>query len=316
MFEKFYNKKIFITPKTQFNEYLKYLLVTSGHNFIGFIDSYKKDSDIVNKNTIEDEDIILIFSPNYYEEIANSLKRGRKFIINYENDNFTYIDFNSFKGYKTIPKLNTNYLQTQRWYWENHLKKYDLNNAIEECGYDWGNPTNMNDPLGNYLNILNKLNSLIDKNTSILEIGTLSGKWTKFMLEAKIIYCVDINKYFIDVIKKRFSERANKFKFYISKGNELNGIKNNSIDLVFCMDTLVRVEKKYIFDYIKEISRILKLSGQAILHLPNTDIEDCRNRNFTDINTYEISNELKKYFNHFKLDSQTIVHGTLVYINC
>jgi ubiquinone/menaquinone biosynthesis C-methylase UbiE len=81
------------------------------------------------------------------------------------------------------------------------------------------------------------------------------------------------------------------------------------------MDTLVRVEKEFIFDYLKEISRVLTKNGKAIIHLPNSDIQDCLNRNFTKLSTNEIINEVEKYFDNYILDSKTIVHGTLLKIN-
>ena len=79
------------------------------------------------------------------------------------------------------------------------------------------------------------------------------------MLHAKKIICVDINEYFIDYIKSNFPKEAlRKFSFYVSSGNDLNGVKDCSCDLVFSMDSLVRVEKKFIYNYIL-FSMLLKM---------------------------------------------------------
>jgi len=49
------------------------------------------------------------------------------------------------------------------------------------------------------------------------------------MLHAKKIICVDINEYFIDYIKSNFPKEAlRKFSFYVSSGNDLNGVKDCS----------------------------------------------------------------------------------------
>lgn len=311
------DKNIYLAPKNNFTVDFENELKSLDIFLKGYLDNFKKDNDIVKKNSFEANDVVIVFSPNHYKEIVSNLNTDNIYVLNVVNNEFALESLDKFDGYKTIPKLNFNKLNIQRYHWDNHLKNFlEKNGFIDKYGYEWGDPENSNDELGDYLSINKKLNSIIDNTTHVLEIGTLGGKWTKYMLDAKHITCVDINDSFIDVIKKRFYKHIHKFNFYVSKGNELKDIQDNSIDLVFCMDTLVRVEKEYIFDYVKEVSRVLKKDGKAIIHLPNTDIKDCSDRCFTQLTTDEIHNKFSKYFINFILDSKTIVHGTLVYINC
>jgi len=311
------NKNIYLAPKNNvtiaFNQKLKSLNMHSK----GYIDNFKRDMDVVDKKTFTSSDVVIVFSPNYWEEIIKDLDTQSIYILNIIEDEFILFLLDEFQGYDLLPCFDFNKLDIQKYHWDNHLRDfYEQGKDFDNYGYEWGNPNVSNNLLGNYLSIKEKLISLINKDIKVLEIGTLGGKWTKYMLNAKEIICVDINKYFIEIIKKRFEDFNAKIEFYVSSGNELDGIKEDSIDLIFCMDTLVRVEKGYIFDYIREISRVLKKEGKAIIHLPNSDVKYSKNMNFTELNTEEIQSTLSKYFKNFNLDSNTISHGTLVYINC
>jgi len=308
------NKQVYLAPKNNLTLMIKKIFLENDLDLKGFIDNYKTDKDVIKKEKFNDDEIVVIFSPNYWSEISNNLNCKNIFVLNHKDNNLILEDFREFKGYDLSSNSIFNTFEVQKIHWSNHLK--DCSTDIENFGYEWGNPEDANDKLGDYLSINKKLNSIIDKDTHILEIGTLGGKWTNYMLDAKKIICVDIDNFFIDFIKNRFSKYIEKFEFYVSSGNELQGIKDKSIDVIFCMDTLVRVPKEYIFDYIKEMARVLKDDAKAIIHLPNSDIQDCVDRDFTKLSTDEIEKEFQKYFKNFTLDSKTIVHGTLVYINC
>lgn len=313
---EFKNKNIYLSPKNNVTEFYAGYLLCENIKIKGYIDSFKTSKDIINKDILNNNDYILIYSPKHWQEIIKDLPKENLYILTPKNDFLDIVHHTKFDGYSSVFNIDFNTNSIQKIFWSSHLKYYSENQSDNNIyGYEWGSPENDKDPLGNYLKINNILQNAFSSTSTILEIGTLGGKWTKYMLNAEKIICVDINSYFIEFIKEKFKSNINKFHFYISKGNELEGIVDNSIDLVFCMDTLVRVEKEFIFDYLKEISRVLTKNGKAIIHLPNSDIQDCVNRNFTKLSTNEIINEVKKYFNNYILDSKTIVHGTLLKIN-
>ncbi|NQT24633.1 class I SAM-dependent methyltransferase [candidate division KSB1 bacterium] len=199
-------------------------------------------------------------------------------------------------------------------YWEKHLLEFsNSNNNPSVYGYEWGDPDDPENVLGNYLSIKQKLIDSITDNMVVLEIGTLGGKWTRYLLNAKKIICVDINKYFISYIKKLFPESIDKLDFYISEGNELKGVIDSSVDLIFTMDTLVRVDKDYIYDYFSEMKRVLRPGGKIICHLPNSDLTDSQAKRFTKLNSAEIKHQAQKYFSDYSIDSKTIVHGSILF---
>jgi len=309
-------KNIILCPKNNLTIKLREKLLEKNLEVIGYIDNYKDDVDVLKNHKFKDNETVILYSPNHYKEIIKTIpeKNTLIFSINYIKHDFfnNLIPYKDFTGYNIETDINS--FDFQKVYWEEFLKEYK-NKDIEKCGYEWGDPNNEKDELGNYKKIKHLLTSNINENSSVLELGILGGKWTKYMLNSKSITCVDINDFFIEFIKNRYSEFINKLKFYISSGDELKGISSESIDFVFCMDTLVRVEKESIHNYIKEIKRVLKKDGKAIIHLPNEDIEDCVKRGFTKINTEEIKAFLNESFTEYILDSKTIAHGALIYIN-
>ncbi len=94
------------------------------------------------------------------------------------------------KKYRTlvIPRLHRrkyNSTQFQKTFWEEHLSSFvktPENRDLSKYGYSWGDPEKSDDNLGNYLSIKQILESKINKKTVVLEIGTLGGKWTRYML--------------------------------------------------------------------------------------------------------------------------------------
>ncbi len=311
------DKNIYIAPKNIISEFVRFKLENKGFEIKAFIDNFKKDDDVIVKNTFGKDDVVLLYSPNHYKQIIANITCEHIYILELENNEIKLCNFEDFKGYEKASEIDYNEHLAQRFFWQRHLKEYENSHEdLENYGYTWGDPENPNDPLGDYLAINKLLRQNINENSTILEIGSLGGKWTKYMLRGGHLILVDINEYFIDVIKKRFSkEHTRKMEFYISRGNELKGIKDKSVDVVFCLDTLVRVKKEFIFDYIKEIKRVLKEQGKAILHLPNSDSDGSVQRNFTALSTKQIEDEFKKYFDDFVIDTNIIHHGCIVFVN-
>lgn len=214
----------------------------------------------------------------------------------------------SDKNYDSIGK--------QRTQWGNAAR----NNSQKIYGYTWGDPLHevavdsTGKVLGNYKKIKDEfVLKYVDENTTILDLGSLSGKWTQFFLGAGKIICSDISTEGYDSIKKHLSH--DNMSFYLTKGYELQGIENNSVDMVFCMDTLVRSEPGIVQDYLHEIKRVLADEGRACLHLPCSDVAGSVSRNFTNITKAQIEDMCKNAgITDFNIDNTTINHGILLLI--
>jgi len=215
----------------------------------------------------------------------------------------------TFQNYLKYRKLSRHNFQKDHW--EEYLLDYD--GVHELFGHEWGDPEDSKDRFGDYLSVKNLLISKINPNTVVLEIGSLGGKWTQYLMGCKRVIAMDINESFKDLLQKRFSG-SNNLEFYVGRGGDLQGIPNGSVNLVFTMDTFTRVQEKHIRSYFKEISRVLVKNGEAILHCPNSDLPVSKERAFTPLKTRDLQEMAKSNFTDFFIDSKTLKHGSLLVV--
>lgn len=209
-----------------------------------------------------------------------------------------------------------NSIEKQRKQWSGAVMSQP--NSI--YGYSWGDPEleaahdSTGKILGNYKKIKDDyILKHLTKEMVIVDLGSLGGKWTQFFLGAGKIICADINQEGFSIIKKFFPQ--DNIEFYLTKGYELDGISDKSVDIIFCMDTLVRSELGVMRDYITEIKRVLKESGKACIHLPCSDSVNSVERGFTSVSKKDISDMCASVgINDFKIDKDTINHGVLLLI--
>lgn len=206
--------------------------------------------------------------------------------------------------------LHYNNFTFQKIFWRGELSRYDWDKK-EIYGNEWGDPDNANHRFGNYVAVKNRLISLARPESTILEIGSYSGKWVQYLLSAREIICADIDDLGFLYIRQKFPQEH--IRFYLTKGNELKGIKDDSVDLVFSMDTFVRVSKKHILDYLKESYRVLKNQGRIFFHLPCVEKVMCHDRAFTDLSLKEINKMVHSLpFKDISIDHNTLNHGVIV----
>jgi cyclopropane fatty-acyl-phospholipid synthase-like methyltransferase len=206
-------------------------------------------------------------------------------------------------------RKKSNNVKYQKHYWKDQL----LNN--KNCHYRFDRPICQNKELGDYEKIKKKYFLPQIKGKRVLEIGCLGGRWSKFFFGiARKIYLVDLSSYAGVFLKREFPNE--KFEFYKTKGYELKGIKADSIDFVFSIDSLVRAPKNYIYKYFNEIARILSPNGKVLIHLPCQDMPDSRNRGFTDLTKKEIFFFSEKAgLKNVHIDQNLIKHGVILMVN-
>jgi hypothetical protein len=114
-----------------------------------------------------------------------------------------------------------------------------------------------------YLTI-KKIFSLLSKsNNTILEIGSYDGYFIEYYKDFNKIILSDITEY------SNLYPNNPKFDFVLLNGKDLSNILKNSVDVVFSIDTFVRLDKMIIKTYIVDLIRIVKPGGYMILHIPN-----------------------------------------------
>ena len=110
---------------------------------------------------------------------------------------------------------------------------------------------------------------------NFLEIGCGDGRYAKNIIKY-------VNKYIgIDIrdeslkFARELLKNNKKVDFYKNSGHDLREIKDFSMDIVFSYQTFFYIpEKKYVFEYLDEILRVLKESGFAKIQFSGKNIGD------------------------------------------
>ena len=124
---------------------------------------------------------------------------------------------------------------------------------------------------------------------------------------------MDLNDDLLSTLKQKFN---NKFNFYTTTGNELNQLEDKSIDLIFSMDSLVRVPNKtFILEYFYEFKRVLNKNGEVYIHLPCNSKISSVEKGFTSISKDQIIN-FSKIVNLtlIDFDEKTLSHGIMLHL--
>jgi SAM-dependent methyltransferase len=206
--------------------------------------------------------------------------------------------------------LTTRLIQSQKDAWSNGLRNYNWKKK-KVYGYEWGNPNIANDKLGNYLAVKQYLLENIHEYSVIAEVGSLAGKWIQFFLYAKEIICVDIIPDGFDYIRLKFPQ--DNIRFYLTRGDELEGITSDSVDVIYSMDSLMRTNEHIILSYLKDGFRVLRHDGVLMYHLPCDLLPMCFLKSFLRLSYDDIIRLVDQSgFKDYEIDTKTLRHGVLV----
>lgn len=199
-----------------------------------------------------------------------------------------------------------------RYHWKKYLKREREGSPNGVVGYDWGNPESADDYLGNYKRVCSLLQESLGPTMHVVEIGSYGGKWTQYMEKAGQVTCVDLFEESFDFLKERLGHKMN-LQFYKTHGDELLGIPTHSADLVFSMDSFVRIPKHSIQKYFGEMYRVLKKGGKVLVHLPCVEIPFCRRKAFTPISSAWIREKIREVgFEKYQLHFDLLKHGVFL----
>jgi ubiquinone/menaquinone biosynthesis C-methylase UbiE len=193
-------------------------------------------------------------------------------------------------------------------------KFYLASDSRDSFSDSWGKVDQFNEGLGDYRIVKTKIVSMNKRLVSVLEIGCLYGKWSEVLVENfDEVHLMDLTDDLLPTLVKKFGD---KFTFHTTRGSELKSLDDDSIELIFSMDSLVRVpNSKYILDYLIEFKRVLKKRGEVYVHLPCNLKEGSVRRNFTDISKPEILKFCKMCeLTLLEFDEKTLDHGILLHL--
>ena len=163
--------------------------------------------------------------------------------------------------------------------WGSELDRFRERRAYRHYGDQWGDPSvdgvryvwrklrsGRNLP-GNLAKVRKRyVEPYVTPETVALEIGPGGGRWTRYLLPAREVIVVELNREFFSYLEERFPEAAGKLRFYETSGYELNGIDDETVDFAFSFGTFVHIDPEGIDAYLGEIRRVLRPAGVATIH--------------------------------------------------
>lgn len=179
--------------------------------------------------------------------------------------------------------------------WGGELKQFQGTPRDRLWGTQWGDPELRG--IGYYVRRLlhpykipGPLYKVVDQyikpyvkaDSTVLEIGSGGGRWTRYLISARKVVIVELNAESFDVLRAAFPN-AN-LEFHKTAGFRLESVPDTSIDFAFTFGTFVHIEADGISQYLSEIKRTLKSGGVAVVHYSNKHKIIARlNRGFSDM---------------------------------
>lgn len=101
------------------------------------------------------------------------------------------------------------------------------------------------------------------------------------------------------------------FKFFLLNGKNFQNIPDQSIDVIFSIESLIRVDKEILATYLIEFNRILKPKGIILCHVPNLFHYVRYYKAFTFVSKKFYHKLLNKNF-YFKLNNKIIYNSSFL----
>ena len=105
--------------------------------------------------------------------------------------------------------------------------------------------------------------------SQVIELACGRGRHVPHYIDkAGTVTLVDILQENIDFCRKRFEDMEN-IAYYCNNGYNLEHLESNGYTALFCYDAMVHFELLDIYEYLKDIYRVLKPNGYALIHHSN-----------------------------------------------
>ena len=168
--------------------------------------------------------------------------------------------------------------------WAKGLRRFKRSDEDGHYGDHWGDPTltglryrwhrlrNGRTQPGDLGKVVKRhLRPYVTPDSVVMEIGPGGGRFTQFLVDAREVVLVDLNKQFFRYLRKRFRKQRRKLTFYQTSGYELDDIDSGTIDFVFSFGTFVHIDPEGIDEYLGEIFRVLHSGGIVTIQYADRD---------------------------------------------
>lgn len=152
---------------------------------------------------------------------------------------------------------------------ENNLQAWDKRHKWSKDGDEWvGQAKLIRQPYQKWKRSL--VETFIQPNIGadkvVLEIAPGHGRWSKEIVDnSKELILVDLSPSCIEHCRNTFTDYSH-VTYITNDGTSLPGVEANHVDFVWSYDSFVHMDKDTIAAYLKEIEKVLKPGGRAIIH--------------------------------------------------
>ncbi|TLD69254.1 class I SAM-dependent methyltransferase [Phragmitibacter flavus] len=165
--------------------------------------------------------------------------------------NLAFERMQTLRKKKGLPGLNSRSLNTQIW------DDWDW----QAGGDEWTPSPEWKSSLVKSILLPN-----VPQGSRIVEIGPGAGRWTEHLIPLASEYQgIDISSKCVEICSAKFAAHQNA-TFRTNDGNNLPGVADASIDVIWSFDVFVHINLADIATYLDEFKRVLKPGGVAIIH--------------------------------------------------
>jgi len=156
--------------------------------------------------------------------------------------------------------------------WERYAREYDDDGGF--LGDEWSDPGEMGvdaapEDVVDYLD-RRVFAPFLGTCEVLLEIGPGGGRFTEILLpKCKRLIAAEAAPTMLAHLRRRFAANP-KLEYLVVKDASLEPLPDDSVDAVFSYGVFVHLHEWDIFNYLREVARVLKPGGRAVIEHSNT----------------------------------------------
>lgn len=226
------------------------------NNVYAFCDeNYKNIKEIDGKKVVSFDEACEYGLPFFISIVETDISKGIREKI--EKRNATCVDAGYFADLLDEDRVSFNRDFCAFFHLEGMDQYFDSAESNAGISVFWGE----NSP---FLNMFEKLD--LD---NVIELACGRGRHVPHYLhKAGTITLVDILQKNIDICKTRFKDEKG-ICYYCNNGYNLNELESEKYTALFCYDAMVHFEMMDIYEYLKDIYRVLVSGGRVLIHHSN-----------------------------------------------